>query len=214
MTFRFLDISENDEQEFKTQLRIAYNSHFKNTKPFDDVFTDWNIPELSIQNDLYFNDIENAKTEMYESKNNGDEPYMKDFISDLQENLSFVPTIKVINDIEYDPVHSFTVEEMKQIKEWKKNHRIKNHPEGETYQGAVGVERFSYTLLGTSIGMIRNCFCESCREKYEEESKDYTTTSMEVFPRKEKPKYSEEERCKKLDELRKKWDYQIDFSDW
>lgn len=48
MTFRFLDISENDEQEFKTQLRIAYNSHFKNTKPFDDVFTDWNIPELSI----------------------------------------------------------------------------------------------------------------------------------------------------------------------
>ena len=120
MTFRFLDISENDEQEFKTQLRIAYNSHFKNTKPFDDVFTDWNVPELSIQNDLYFNDIENVKNEMYESKNNGDEPYMKDFISDLQ-----------------------------------KNHRIKNHPEGETYQGAVG-----------------------------------------------------------LDELRKKWDYQIDFSDW
>ena len=115
---------------------------------------------------------------------------MKDFISDLQENLSFVPTIKVISDIEYDPAHSFTVEEMKQIKEWQKNHRIKNHPEGETYQGAVGVERFSYTLQGTSIGMIRNCFCESCREKYEEE------------------------RCKKLDELRKKWDYQIDFSDW
>ena len=50
---------------------------------------------------------------------------MKDFISDLQENLSFVPTIKVINDIEYDPAHSFTVEEMKQIKEWQKNHRIK-----------------------------------------------------------------------------------------
>ena len=115
---------------------------------------------------------------------------MKDFISDLQENLSFVPTIKVINDIEYDPARSFTVEKMKQIKEWQKNHRIKNHPEGETYQGAVGVERFSYTLLGASIGMIRNCFCESCREKYEEE------------------------RCKKLDELRKKWDYQIDFSDW
>ena len=76
------------------------------------------------------------------------------------------------------------------ISDLQKNHRIKNHPEGETYQGVVGVERFSYTLLGTSIGMIRNCFCESCREKYEEE------------------------RCKKLDELRKKWDYQIDFSDW
>ena len=99
------------------------------------------------------------------------------------------------------------------ISDLQKNHRIKNHPEGETYQGVVGVERFSYTLLGTSIGMIRNCFCESCREKYEEESKEYTTTSMEVFLRKEKPKYSEEERCKKLDELRKKWDYQIDFSD-
>lgn len=41
------------------------------------------------------------------------------------------------------------------ISDLQKNHRIKNHPEGETYQGAVG-----------------------------------------------------------LDELRKKWDYQIDFSDW
>ena len=41
------------------------------------------------------------------------------------------------------------------ISDLQKNHRIKNHPEGETYQGAVG-----------------------------------------------------------LDELIKKWDYQIDFSDW
>ena len=85
---------------------------------------------------------------------------MKDFISDLQENLSFVPTIKVINDIEYDPAHSFTVEEMKQIKEWQKN-----HPEGETYQGVVGGERFSYTLLGTSIGMIRNFFLRILQRK-------------------------------------------------
>lgn len=125
----------------------------------------------------------------------------------------FVPTIKVENDVEYDPNYSFTVDEMKQIKEWQENHRIKNHPEGETYQGAVGVERFEYTLLGTSIGMIRNCFCKSCRDKYEEESKEYTTGSIEELVGKVKPKYSPEERRKKLAELEKKWDYQIDFGD-
>mgnify|MGYP003501971278 CR=1 FL=1 len=41
---------------------------------------------------------EKAKTEMYKTKNKGDEPYMKDFISDLLENLSFVPIIKVENE--------------------------------------------------------------------------------------------------------------------
>ena len=103
---------------------------------------------------------------------------------------------------------------MNKIKEWQKQHRLANHPEGDTYQGAVAVERFKYTLLGTSIGMIRNCFCKSCREKYEEESKPYTTGSLEELTGKVKPKYSREERRKKLDELRKKWDYEIDFSDW
>lgn len=121
--------------------------------------------------------------------------------------------LEVEEDVEYDPNYSFTVDEMKQIKEWQENHRIKNHPEGENYQGAVGVERFEYTLLGTSIGMIRNCFCKSWRDKYEEESKEYTIGSIEELVGKVKPKYSPEEIREKLAELEKKWDYQIDFGD-
>ena len=214
MVIQFLEISESNRREFKAQLKIAYKNHFKKTKAFKEVFKDSYIPEISIPNDLYFDDIEKAKKQLYEDKTNGEEVYMKDFISDLQENLSFVPIIKVGKEIEYDPGHSFTVEEMNQIRKWQKAHRSKNHPEGETYQGAVGVERFEYTLLGTSLGMIKNCFCKSCKEKYEEESKPYTTITMEEFLRIKKPKYSYEEKEKKLSELREKWDYEIDFSDW
>ena len=214
MKLQFLEIAEDNRQEFITQLKIAYKNHFQDGKSFKQVFHDWSLPVITIPNELYFEDIEKAKKKMYEVKNTGDEIYMNDFISDLQENLSFVPVIKACKEIEYDPEHSFTVDEMDQIKKWQKNHRAKNHPEGDTYQGAVGVERFEYTLLGTSIGMIRNCSCKSCRERYEEESKPYTTGSLEEFLGHKKEKYSSEERRKKIEELRRKWDYEIDFSDW
>ena len=62
--------------------------------------------------------------------------------------------------------------------------------------------------------MIKNCFCKSCNEKYDKESKPYTTITMEEFLRIKPPKYSYEEKEQKLSELRKKWDYEIDFSDW
>ena len=52
------------------------------------------------------------------------------------------------------------------------------------------------------------------KEKYDEESKPYTTITMEEVLRLKSPKYSYEEKEKKLSELRKKWDYEIDFSDW
>ena len=214
MVIQFFEIAENNIKEFKSQLKIAYKNHFKNTKSFKEAFKDFSVPEISISNDLYFEDIEKAKKQLYEDKKSGEEIYMKDFISDLQENLSFVPIIKVEKETEYDPGHSFTVEEMTKIKKWQKQHRAKNHPEGETYQGAVGVERFEYTLLGTSLGMIKNCFCKTCKEKYDEESKPYTTITMEEFLRIKPPKYSYEEKEQTLSELRKKWDYEIDFSDW
>ena len=198
MVIQFFEIAENNIKEFKSQLKIAYKNHFKNTKSFKEAFKDFSIPEISISNDLYFEDIEKAKKQLYEDKKSGEEIYMKDFISDLQENLSFVPIIKAEKETEYDPGHSFTVEEMTKIKKWQKQHRAKNHPEGETYQGAVGVERFEYTLLGTSLGMIKNCFCKTCKEKYDEESKPYTTITMEEFLRLKSPKYSYEEKEKKI----------------
>ena len=98
MKFQFLEVEKDNKRELAAQLRIAYKSHFPSSKSFDEVFEDGISPEISIPNDLYFEDIEKAKTEMYKTKNKGDEPYMKDFISDLLENLSFVPIIKVENE--------------------------------------------------------------------------------------------------------------------
>jgi hypothetical protein len=94
MVIQFFEIAENNIKEFKSQLKIAYKNHFKNTKSFKEAFKDLTVPEISISNDLYFEDIEKAKKQLYEDKKSGEEIYMKDFISDLQENLSFVPIIK------------------------------------------------------------------------------------------------------------------------
>ena len=60
------------------------------------------MPEISIPNDLYFDDIEKAKKQLYEDKKISEKIYMKDFISDLQENLSFVPIIKAEKETEYN----------------------------------------------------------------------------------------------------------------
>ena len=190
MKLLFMNIADDNQKEFLNQLEIVYKRHFQISTMYKEELEDAGIHVISIPNHLYFEDIEKAKAEMYEAKNNGDEPYMKDFLSDLQENLSFFPSVMSAREAEYDVNYSFTIEEMKQIKAWQDEHRKKNHSDDETYQGPVGVERFEYTILETSIGVIRKCFCKSCKVKYEEE------------------------RCKKLDELRKKWDYQIDFSDW
>ena len=92
-------IKTKNKKEFQTQLKIVYKSHFPKAKIFKEVFKDWREPEISIPNDLYFDDIEKAKDQMYEEKSNCDGVYMKDFISDLQENLSFVPVIKALKEM-------------------------------------------------------------------------------------------------------------------
>ena len=46
---------------------------------------------LEVDNFVYFNDIETSKEKMYNMENR----YMTDFLSEVKENLSFVPTIEV-----------------------------------------------------------------------------------------------------------------------
>lgn len=122
-----------------------------------------------------------------------------------------------MNDEEFDPHYSFTKKEVEQVKKWQKKHRKKNHPEGNTYQGAVGVERFKWEIYATSIGMVRRCFCESCEKKYFEEEKiiDPPTKMEEIFSMTEKEKEKRKKESKKArEELKKKWDYECDFSDF
>ena len=48
MVIQFFEIAENNIKEFKSQLKIAYKNHFKNTKSFKEAFKDFSVPEISI----------------------------------------------------------------------------------------------------------------------------------------------------------------------
>ena len=41
MVIQFFEIAENNIKEFKSQLKIAYKNHFKNTKSFKEAFKDF-----------------------------------------------------------------------------------------------------------------------------------------------------------------------------
>lgn len=58
------------------------------------------VYEIEVSNVAYYEDIEKMKESFYTAKNNKelDTFYFTDFISDVQENLSFVPKIEVVRD--------------------------------------------------------------------------------------------------------------------
>lgn len=138
----------------------------------------------------------------------------KDNITYKPNRYSFEKIVEVDSTDKYDENYSFTKYEMNQIRDWQKKHREKNHPEGDTYQGAIGVERFKYDLASTSIGMIKRCYCETCQEKYEQESKQYTTEDFlkNISMTSKELKKDSSYRNKMLKELKDKWDYECDFS--
>ena len=124
------------------------------------------------------------------------------------------PEPKIVR--EYDPRYSFTKEEVEKAKNWQIAHRQKNHPEGETYQGAIGVERFKWEMYATSIGMIRRCYCATCEKKYFEEEKvvDPPVTMEEILGgTKEERIARNQKRRDARKALEEKWDYECDFSD-
>lgn len=81
---------ENEEQcnELKAILVIECKKHFESFAYHCMVQSTY--IEISIDDKAYFEDIEKAKDIMYK-----DNSYMTDFVSDVQEYLSFVPKIDV-----------------------------------------------------------------------------------------------------------------------
>lgn len=124
------------------------------------------------------------------------------------------PKLKTVE--EYDPYYSFTKEEVEKAKKWQKAHKRKNHPEGETYQGAIGIERFIWEMYATSIGMVRRCYCAACEKKYFEEKGivDPPTTITEMLNGTKEEKAARKEKKRTIHKtLEEKWGYECDFSD-
>lgn len=51
--------------------------------------------KIDLANALFFEDLENAKLSLYDDVHSGDYTGLHDWISDIQENLSFIPEIKI-----------------------------------------------------------------------------------------------------------------------
>ena len=49
MVIQFFEIAENNIKEFKSQLKIAYKNHFKNTKSFKEAFKDFSVLKFQFQ---------------------------------------------------------------------------------------------------------------------------------------------------------------------
>ena len=94
MIFDFLPDSEEQRSELSHIVEIEANSHFEKNDISNFCkhycgLTGITV-HIEISNYAYFNDIEKAKKEMYDMK---EHKYMKDFVSEVLENLSFVPKV-------------------------------------------------------------------------------------------------------------------------
>ena len=95
MKFKFIFKNEDEWKELKN---IVKSEAIKAFPPeaiyrFCENYASRNGPAvyLEVDNFAYFTDIETSKGKMYKMENR----YMTDFISEVKENLSFVPTIEV-----------------------------------------------------------------------------------------------------------------------
>ncbi len=91
---------DNDEdfskrKELEAIIKAEVEKHFEQREYYayhNNYASYWGgSVHINILNDAYFNDIEKSKEKMSEMENK----YMTDFISEVQENLSFVPKIVV-----------------------------------------------------------------------------------------------------------------------
>ena len=109
MTFLFQYNTEEQHEELVNIIAIKTCSHFNYDR--EDFLKHkngcYNQAELSftshfgdkvkieLANNVYFNDIEKAKEQFYKDLHANKTAFLKDWISDIQENLSFVPKIEV-----------------------------------------------------------------------------------------------------------------------
>jgi hypothetical protein len=116
---RFLFFYETDEQhsELKNVIMDESLKHFKDKARLnedelrrfrDGCYTTLNYDycsgyvtggklavKIELANSLFFEDLENAKSSLYDDIHNNNYTGLHDWVSDVQENLSFVPEIKV-----------------------------------------------------------------------------------------------------------------------
>lgn len=99
MTFKFYFSSEEEMKEIKTIVKAEAKKHFGD-KCRCGFWKDYTKrePEIwftaCVPNDLYFEDLQKMKQSVYEQNKKGEEITLNDFISDVEENLSFVPKIE------------------------------------------------------------------------------------------------------------------------
>ena len=95
MKFKFIFKNEDEWKELKNIVKVEAIKAFppEAIYRFCENYASRNGPAvyLEVDNYVYFNDIETSKEKMYKMENR----YMTDFISEVKENLSFVPTIEV-----------------------------------------------------------------------------------------------------------------------
>lgn len=95
MKFKFLFTDEAEWKELKHIVKVEAELAFPQAAiyRFHDNYAgnEGAAIFLDVDNIAYFEDIEKAKERMYEMENR----YMTDFISNVKENLSFVPRIIV-----------------------------------------------------------------------------------------------------------------------
>ena len=95
MKFKFIFKNEDEWKELKNIVKAEDIKAFpaEMIYRFCENYASRNGPAvyLEVDNYVYFNDIETSKEKMYKMENR----YMTDFISEVKENLSFVPTIEV-----------------------------------------------------------------------------------------------------------------------
>ena len=95
MKFKFIFKNEYEWKELKNIVKAEAIKAFppEMIYCFCENYASHNGPAvyLEVDNSVYFNDIETSKEKMYKMENR----YMTDFLSEVKENLSFVPTIEV-----------------------------------------------------------------------------------------------------------------------
>lgn len=99
MVFNFLYPDDDEDFSKRNELESIIKAEVKNHFEEKDYYKYYEnyasyyggSIHIEIFNEAYFDDIEKAKKRMADMENK----YMTDFISDIQENLSFVPKIIV-----------------------------------------------------------------------------------------------------------------------
>lgn len=95
MKFKFIFKNEDEWKELKNIVKVETEKAFppEAIYRFCENYGSYNGPAiyLEVDNIAYFENIETSKEKMYKMENR----YMTDFVSEVKENLSFVPTIEV-----------------------------------------------------------------------------------------------------------------------